>query len=144
MQKVIPQDEIFEFDNEGVLISQTDLEGNILYVNKKFRNVSGYSYDELINKPHNIIRHPDMPKAVFARLWETIKDAQVYSGIIKNLRKDGRYYWVNLEILPVMDDNSNTIKGYISVARNASKKDIQNSDDLYKRMLEAQNIKGDL
>ena len=137
----ITQSKIYNFDDDGVIISQTDTNGIITFVNKKFREVSGYDYDELIGKNHNIIRHPDMPKAVFTRLWETIQNKSVYSGIIKNLRKDGKEYWINLEILPLKNKKNDTLTGFISVARNASKKDIQESEILYKKMLEAQKAK---
>ena len=136
MSSVTPIDEEYEYEG-SVSISQTDTKGNILYVNKKFCEISGYEPDELINKEHNIIRHPDMPKAIFARLWETLQSGQVWKGLIKNLRKDGKYYWVSVEILPVIDDNKKTT-GYISVTRNASEKEIKENSQQYKKMLAAE------
>ena len=115
MSNIVPIDEEFYFDDDRVLIIQTDLDGNITYANSKFRDVSGYTLDELLGKNHNIIRHPDMPDAIFKKMWDTIKDGQVYNGIIKNLRKDGSYFWVDLEIMPIKDNNKNII-GYISAA----------------------------
>jgi aerotaxis receptor len=142
MNDVTPINEKYEFDSEGVLVSQTDLDGNIIYANKKFREVSGYSYDELIGQNHNIIRHPDMPKATFAKMWNTIKSGQVFNGTIKNLRKNGEFYWVELEILPIKDDNGEYIT-YMAVARAASEKDIAENEDLYNKMLEAERNKGE-
>ena len=141
MSEAVPREEEYLFDNEGVLVSQTDLDGNILYANKKFREVSGYSFEELQGKPHSIVRHPDMPRAVFAKMWDTIQSGQVFNGTIKNLRKDGKYYWVDLEILPIKDDNGEIIT-YMAAARSASRKDIEENEELYERMLEAEKGKG--
>ncbi|NPA66644.1 MAG: PAS domain S-box protein [Epsilonproteobacteria bacterium] len=133
MDKISPINEEYIFDKDAVLISQTDLEGTILFVNQKFQDVSGYSYNELVGKPYNILRHPDMPEEVFEKMWETLKSGQVYNGIIKNLRKDGKYYWIDLEILPIKEENSDTIKTYMAVARKASKKDIEENQLLYNK-----------
>ncbi|MDX1807951.1 MAG: PAS domain-containing protein [Sulfurospirillaceae bacterium] len=81
-----------------LIVSRTDLNGIITYVNSVFAEISGYQEDELVGKPHNIIRHPDMPKSVFKHLWNSIKRKQNWSGYVKNLRKDGGYYWVFAEI----------------------------------------------
>lgn len=85
------------------LISETDTRGIITYANPKFCEVSGYSLDELLGKPHNIIRHPDMPKAVFKELWDTIKAGKIWQGEIKNRRKDGSHYWVLATVGPLLD-----------------------------------------
>jgi len=136
MDKVIPIDEEYFFDDK-VIISQTDLKGEITYANRAFCEVSGYQVKELVGQPHNIIRHPDMPKAAFEKMWETIKGGQVWNGLVKNLRKDGRYYWVDTEILPVRDDDEK-ITGYIAARKAASRKDIQEAQETYKKMLEAE------
>jgi len=143
MGNVMPVDEEYQFDKEGVLVSQTDTEGIITYVNQKFRDVSGYSYEELVGKPHSIVRHPDMPHVTFAKMWDTIKSGQVFNGTIKNMRKDGRYYWVDLEILPIKDEAGN-ITTYMAAARPASRKDIEENEELYNRMLEAGRHKGEI
>jgi len=137
MSKVTPVNEEYIYDGK-VIISQTDTKGNITYANKKFCEVSGYSVDELIGKPHNIIRHPDMPKAAFAKMWETIKGGQVWNGLIKNLRKDGLYYWADSEILPIVGENDE-ITGYIAARRAGSRKDIKESEELYIKMLESES-----
>ncbi len=87
-----------EVPEDEVIISRTDLKGVITYVNDTFAEISGYSADELIGQPHNILRHPDMPKAVFKDLWETIQKGENWSGYVKNMRKDRGYYWVFAEI----------------------------------------------
>jgi len=84
-----------------VIISETDLEGKIIAANDAFCSISGYRRDELINSPHNIIRHPHMPKDLFRHLWVTIQRGDVFRGVIKNQAKDGHHYWVNATIMPV-------------------------------------------
>lgn len=87
-----------------LIVSRTDLGGIITYVNDTFAEISGYKENELVGKSHNIVRHPDMPKSVFKNLWNTIKKEKNWSGYIKNLRKDGGYYWVYAEISGVYKD----------------------------------------
>ncbi len=86
------------------ILSETDLYGTITYVNSKFCEVSQFTKEELIGKPQNIVRHPDMPKAIFKDLWQTIKSGKVFSGIVKNRKKDGTPYWVDATIVPVIED----------------------------------------
>ncbi len=127
-----------EYVYEGnVNISQTDINGVITYVNLMFGTISGYTSDQVIGQNHNIIRHPDMPKGAFAKMWESISGGQSWNGLVKNLRADGYYYWVDLEILPIKDDQDR-ITGYISVGKPASKKDIKENTELYLKMLEAE------
>ena len=137
MNKVTPIDEEYFFEGSAI-ISQTDLKGTITYANRAFSEVSGYSVEELVGKPHNILRHPDMPKVVFEKMWSTIQSGQAWNGLVKNLRKDGRYYWVDTEILPIRD-NDDKITGYIAARKAASRKDIQENEETYKRMLETQD-----
>jgi PAS domain S-box-containing protein len=84
-----------------VIISETDLFGNIVSANDSFCAVSGYGREELVGKPHNIIRHPSMPKELFQKLWSTIQQGDVYRAVIKNQTKSGNHYWVNATIMPV-------------------------------------------
>jgi len=136
MDKIVPIDEEYIF-SDGVIVSQTDINGVITYANRKFCEVSGYSVDELVGKPHSIVRHPDMPSAVFTKMWETIKGGQAWNGLVKNIRKDGCYYWVDSEIIPVRsDDEKGTIIGYIAARKLASRKDIQENAEIYKKMLQ--------
>lgn len=83
-----------EVPKDELIVSRTDFRGKITYVNETFAEISGYRPEELIGKPHNIIRHPDMPKSAFADMWETLKKGDVWEGYVKNLRKDKGYYWV--------------------------------------------------
>jgi methyl-accepting chemotaxis protein len=84
-----------------VIISETDIKGNILSANDPFCTISGYRRDELIGSPHNIIRHPSMPKELFQQLWATIQRGDVFRAVIKNRTKRGKHYWVNVTIMPV-------------------------------------------
>jgi aerotaxis receptor len=83
-----------EVPEDEVIISRTDLKGVITYVNDTFAKISGYTPEELIGKPHNILRHPDMPKSAFKEMWETIQAGKTWEGYVKNMRKDRGYYWV--------------------------------------------------
>lgn len=96
------------------LISETDTRGVITYANEKFCEVSGYSLDELMGKPHNIVRHPDMPKEAFRDLWETIKAGRIWQGEIKNRRKDGSHYWVLATVGPLLDSEGYPYR-YVSI-----------------------------
>ncbi|MAD41255.1 MAG: response regulator receiver protein [Arcobacter sp.] len=87
--------------DENVIFSKTDAKGIIIHASSAFCKISGYSLDELIGKPHNIVRHPDMPEEVFEEIWDTIKSGKIWKGEVKNLRKDGSFYWVEAEIEPI-------------------------------------------
>jgi len=93
-----------EVPENELIISRTDLRGVITYANETFARISGYEVDELVGKPHNIVRHPDMPKSVFKGLWQSLKDGIKWEGAVKNLRKDGGFYWVWAEISAVEKD----------------------------------------
>ena len=139
MKKVVPNDEEYVFKNK-IIISQTDLEGNVTFVNRKFCEVSGYENDEILGQPLSIISHPQMPKIIFHKMWDNIKNGKVWNGLIKNLRRDGKFYWVDIEVLPIYaDDVKNEIIGYISVGHAPSKKEIQENEELYKKMIQTQD-----
>lgn len=110
----------FVIEEGTVLVSETDLYGNIVYANEAFIRVSGYSWEELEGKPHNMIRHPDVPSAVFKDLWETLQSGSPWHQFVKNRRKDGDHYWVEANIAPVIHDGQ--VTGYKSV-RNTIKRD---------------------
>ncbi len=93
-----------EIPKDELIISRTDLRGIITYANETFARISGYKVEELIGKPHNILRHPDMPKSVFKELWDTIKAGKNWSGYVKNVRKNRGFYWVYAEVSGVYKD----------------------------------------
>jgi len=97
-----------------VIASRTDLRGIITYASKAYENISGYTKEELIGKPHNIVRHPDMPKSVFKEMWDTIKQEKLWTGEVKNLKKNGDYYWVKAYIAPYYDKEGKHI-GYSAI-----------------------------
>ena len=134
MKNVTDEEYIYE---GNVSISQTDLKGVLTYVNLMFCKISGYESKQLIGQNHDIVKHPDMPKVVFSKMWENISGGQSWNGLTKNLRADGQYYWIDLEILPIKDDN-NKITGFISVGKPASRKDVKENTELYLKMLEAE------
>ena len=103
------------------LVTETDLQGNIVYANQAFIEVSGYSWEELEGQPHNLIRHPDVPEIVFADLWKTIKRGKTWHQYVKNRRKNGDHYWVEANIAPVEKDGQ--VVGYKSV-RNAIEREL--------------------
>ena len=97
-----------------------------------FCKIAGYGIDELIGKPHNTVRHPDMPKAAFKDLWETVKKGNIWTGYVKNATKDGDYYWVFATVYPTI--TSEGTKGYLSCRRKASIEEIKTHENLYKQL----------
>ena len=83
-----------EVPEDELIISRTDLHGKITYANETFCSISGYTKNDLIGKPHSVVRHPDMPSAMFEDLWNTLKAGKQWKGIVKNMRKDKGFYWV--------------------------------------------------
>lgn len=100
--------------NESSIVTKSDKTGVITYVNTNFLRITGYTKEECIGKPHSINRHPDTPKDTFKSLWETICNKKVWKGVLKNRKKDGTPYWVNMTILPMVDDHGEIIE-YIGV-----------------------------
>ena len=113
------------------IVSTTDLKGRITYANPYFIEVSGYTKDELIGAPHNILRHPDMPAEAFADLWATVKTGMPWTGMVKNRRKNGDYYWVFANVTPVMENGGPV--GYLSVRTKPSREQIAAADALYSK-----------
>jgi PAS domain S-box-containing protein len=129
-------------EEDDFIVSKTDLKGLITYGNRIFIEMSGYSERELLGSPHSILRHPDMPRAVFKLLWETVSAKQEICAYVKNLAKDGSFYWVFANITPSFDDRGNLI-GYYSVRRKPRSEAIQAVTPLYRTMLEAERKAGD-
>jgi len=119
--------------SQGVILSETDLRGIITYANRRFCQISGYERPELIGKNHNIIRHPDMPRELFRQMWQTIREGRSWEGVIKNLRKDGRYYWVHTHIEPLREGEE--VRGYVAVRRPADPDEIIEAELQYKALL---------
>jgi len=130
----------YSLTRNDFIVSKTDLKGNLTYCNKSFLDISQFGEIDLIGHPHNIIRHPDMPKAVFNMLWKTLKNGDEFFGVIKNICLDGGYYWVMANVTPSFDINGKVI-GYFSVRRQPSKQMITVFSQLYQKMLQAENNK---
>ncbi len=101
------------FPKEQQLISSTDIKGTILHCNDAFVSISGFSKEELVGKPHNIVRHPDMPEAAFKTMWGYLQQGKPWMGLVKNRCKNGDYYWVNAYVTPVTEHGR--VVGYESV-----------------------------
>lgn len=123
--------EVFLKDN-SVLISATDTKGHITFANLEFYEIAEYEEGSLMGKPHNVIRHPDMPKTAFADLWEVIKSGHLWQGIVKNKTKNGRFYWVKAMVFPCYDGEE--IVGYISVRKKPSKEEVDSAIAAYRRL----------
>jgi PAS domain S-box-containing protein len=98
-----PTDVEIRFDSGDIIVSKTDLKGRLTYVNRTFCQVAGYRESDLLGQPHSIIRHPDMPRAVFKLLWDTIQDGREIFAYVKNLARNGGYYWVFAHVTPSFD-----------------------------------------
>jgi len=117
-------------DEYAFLVSETDEKGIINFANNDFCEIAGYTLDELVGQPHNMVRHPDMPKAAFKSLWETVKSGKIWTGFVKNATKSGGYYWVFATVYPF--ENSDGKKGYLSCRRKPSREEIEKAEKLYK------------
>jgi len=120
------------FPRGQTLMSVTDDKGRIQLANDAFVELSGFTREQLLGQAHNIVRHPDIPPCVFADMWRTLQDGIPWTGIVKNRRADGDYYWVRANVTPVMRDGR--ILGYVSVRTEAGREEIASADALYRRM----------
>ncbi|ALS98903.1 PAS domain-containing methyl-accepting chemotaxis protein [Lacimicrobium alkaliphilum] len=120
------------FGENERLISTTDTQGNILHCNDAFERISGFTRDELIGQPHNIIRHPDMPPLAFKVMWEHLKAGKPWMGLVKNRCKNGDYYWVDAYVTPVTEKGK--VVGYESVRSCPSRENVQRADKLYAQL----------
>jgi aerotaxis receptor len=124
----------YDFPASQMLVSATDLKGRIQYCNPAFIAVSGFSREELIGQPHNLIRHPDMPAVAFADMWNTIREGRPWTALVKNRRKNGDHYWVRANVTPVSEQGN--VVGYLSVRVKPSRNEIHEAEALYARMQE--------
>jgi len=136
----LSKDKEITFEEAGIdprgMITRTDKYGRITYASKAFRKMSLYSKEELIGKSHNIIRHPLMPKVIFKEMWEMLRAGKTWRGPVINLRKDGKYYWVDVEISPIdkdgnLTDDVDKIEGYIAIRKKLSEFNKQKAIEKY-------------
>ena len=116
------------------IVSKTDLKGRITYINDDFIEASGFTVDELIGQPHNIVRHPDMPEEAFEDLWATLKAGRPWTGLVKNRCKNGDHYWVVANATPIREGGS--VSGYMSVRTRPTRAQVDAADELYRRFRE--------
>ena len=139
MRKNLPVNDIETLvKDDQYLISKTDLKGRITYCNPAFVEISGFERDELIGKPHNVIRHPDMPELAFKDLWDTVQAKKPWSGLVKNRRKDGGFYWVLANVTPIFQNNE--VTGYASVRIKAEPEAIARADAFYRQINNGERI----
>lgn len=119
-------------NDDAFLVSETDAKGTILFANEEFCKIAEYSLEELIGKPHNLIRHPDMPKAAFEDLWKTVNTGQVWQGFVKNKTRSGGFYWVFATVYPYKNEQGQQC--FMSIRRKPSREDVDKHDRLYKTM----------
>ena len=116
--------------DDALIVSKTDLKGQITYINRDFLEISGFTESELIGQPHNIVRHPDMPVEAFADLWADLKDSRPWTGMVKNRCKNGDFYWVLATATPILENGQ--VVGYMSVRRKPSQQQIEAASAAYR------------
>ncbi len=135
-RKVFVSEQETPFPFGKLIVSRTDTQGVITHMNQAFIDMSGFTEDELIGQPHSILRHPDMPKALFQEIWETAGCGEKWHGYVKNLRKDGGYYWVHATVIP--NYRRGELVGFSSVRRKPSPRKIADIIPKYRAMKEAE------
>ena len=124
----------YPIEPDDFLISRTDINGYITYANPRFIEVSGFDIEELMNEPHNVVRHPDMPPEVYRDMWSTLREGLSWQGYVKNRRKNGDHYWVHANVVPVVDRGE--LQGYASLRSYAGEEKARYFDHLYRQMRE--------
>lgn len=119
-------------DERAFVVSETDAKGTIIFANDQFCKIAEYTKEELLGKPHNILRHKDMPKAAFKDLWDTVKKGDIWQGFVKNKTKSGGFYWVFATVYPYKNEKNEQC--YMSIRRKPSREDVQKYGELYKTM----------
>ena len=141
MQHTKPNKNQKFLNDNDFIVSKTDARGKIIYGNKTFINISGYEESELLGAPHSILRHPDMPKIVFKLLWDRLQKKEEIFAYVKNMCKDGSYYWVFANATATLNTNG-TIRDFHSVRRKPSKKALDVIPGIYVQLLEAERTGG--
>lgn len=140
--KPVPIDEAVKLDKHKYIMSRTDHKGIIEFGNDYFFEISGYTAKELMGKSHSVIRHPDMPRVIFKIMWERLQRGQGLYAVVKNMAKDGRYYWVTTHFDIKKHPVSNEVVGYMAY-RQATKPDaVKQMEALYKHLLEIEETGG--
>lgn len=133
--KVTPTDQELELPDDEFISSKTNAKGIMTYANLLFVKYSGYKESELLGQQHNIIRHPDMPRVIFKLMWDTLQSNREFNGYIKNLNKNGSYYWVFANMAPSFS-SENELLGYYSVQRKPDPEKLNHIKNLYVDLLD--------
>jgi len=134
-------DEEIKFSKKKFIVSKTDAHGNIIFINKNFSDISGYREDELIGSPHNVMRHPDMPRSIYFLVWNSLRAGMEVSGVVKNLAKSGKYYWVIADF-SLKRDSYGKIISFTSFRRSAPQQVIDEIEELYATMISIEKKHG--
>ncbi|MEN4889869.1 methyl-accepting chemotaxis protein [Erwinia billingiae] len=124
----------YVFDDNATLMTTTDISSHITYANDAFIEASGFSPEEIVGQPHNMVRHPDMPPEAFADMWATLKQGEPWTGLVKNRRKNGDHYWVRANAIPVVRDGK--VQGFMSVRTKPGKQEVRETEKLYREFRE--------
>ncbi len=135
---VVPTSKEKKLQPDDMIVSKTDTKGKIIYCNDAFMKYSGYFEEELMNQSHNLIRHPDMPRSVFRFMWNNLQKEDEFLGFVKNLRKDGGYYWVFANVFLNFDSNNNLL-GYMSTRRYPHPEGVEFFQEIYRQMIDIES-----
>ncbi|MDA3966729.1 PAS domain-containing protein [Helicobacter sp. WB40] len=127
--------------DDTLITSKTDLKGRVTYGNSDFIDYGEYKENEFLNKPHNIIRHNNMPKIAFKALWDTLKEGKEFFAFVCNKSKHNKIYWVFANVTPSLDNDGNIV-GYYSVRRRPSKAGVETMNNLYSKLLDIERTQG--
>lgn len=134
-QKITPTNKEIRLNEGHLIVSKTDTKGRITYANRDFMNISGFAEPELLGVQHNVVRHPDMPRGVYKLMWDTLQSGEEFFGYVKNLCKDGSFYWVLANVTPDRDPQGQ-LRGFYSVRRRPSPQGLSSIMPVYQHMLE--------
>ncbi len=138
MQKCSPTGKEIFFPENDFIVSKTDLKGKITYTNALFEKMSGYNQQELLGQPHNIIRHPHMPRCIFQLFWDTIQQQKEIFAYVINMHRNGDHYWVLAHVVPTYDLKGNHM-GYHSTRRCPNKQTVQKIQSYYQELFDIEN-----
>ena len=137
-KRPVPLDEEIKFSVDEIIVSKTDLKGRITYANDVFCRVAEMSVADVLGKPHNVIRHPDMPRSIFKLLWDTLQKGEEIFAYVKNMSATGKYYWVLAHVTPSFDEAKNIV-GYHSNRRFPNASGINGVTPLYQKLISEEN-----
>ena len=141
MERPTPTDVEHEVTSVDMIVSKSDEAGNITYTNPIFMKISGYSQGELLDQPHSILRHPDMPKVIFKYLWDNLKAGKDVNAFVRNLCKDGGFYWVCAQVR-VANNPDGSFRNYVSTRKRMSQGARKVIEPVYAKLLEIEKSDG--